>query len=322
MRRAACSFLLALASFAGLSGQETHLVLVAGLSGEKRYAEAFHAWLSRFSDLAETEYGVRPERIVYLGERAPAQAPQEETSATLENLRDALLRTKARMAPPDALVVLLAGHGTSRGEEARFNLPGPDLSPQAMAELLLPFDGQGVTFVNASSSSGAFLEALRRPGRTVVTATRSGGQIYYARFGMHFVEAFAGGEADQDMDERVSIWEAFEYAGRQVGREYERAGSLRTEIAVLDDGEEGALAKRTFLAGPAKAGATEAISPRARALLSEKAAIEERIAELKSIKGQLEIEVYEERLEELLVELALKVREIRAAREGGEDSER
>ena len=57
----------------------------------------------------------------------------------------------------------------------------------------------------------------------------------------------------------------------------------------------------------------EAVTPALRALHEEKAAIEARIGELRRVKAQLPLERYEDELETLLVELALKNREIRAA---------
>jgi len=47
------------------------------------------------------------------------------------------------------------------------------------------------------------------------------------------------------------------------------------------------------------------------------APVEARIADLRRVKGQMSLERYENELEELLVELALKNREIRAAGGGG-----
>ena len=68
-----------------------------------------------------------------------------------------------------------------------------------------------------------------------------------------------------------------------------------------------------FLASMGGLGGDEAVTPALRALHDEKAAIEARIAELRSVKAQLPLERYEDELEALLVELALKNREIRAA---------
>jgi hypothetical protein len=57
--------------------------------------------------------------------------------------------------------------------------------------------------------------------------------------------------------------------------------------------------------------------PELRKLLEEKAALERRIDELRALRGQMEQAQYEKELEDLLVELALKNREIRAKGGGG-----
>jgi len=58
------------------------------------------------------------------------------------------------------------------------------------ASLLKRLSAQKVAFINTTSSSGAFLPAVAAPGRTVVTATKTGGERNEAMFGEFFVEAF------------------------------------------------------------------------------------------------------------------------------------
>ena len=222
--------------------------------------------------------------------------------------------------------MLLAGHGTFTGSEARFNIPGPDLSPQDVDDLLDGLGQRRITLVNTATASGPFVEALSAPGRTIITATRSGRERNLTRFGLHFVDAFADDGADVDKDSRVSMLEAFGYALREVEREYEGSNLILTEHAMLDDNGDGqgsrefdelegdgALARVTFLSGTGDGGAGAAMSPELQALHAEKADIEARIADLRRVKAQLPTERYEAELEDLLVELALKNREIRAA---------
>src|SRR5690606_22674944 len=91
------------------------------------------------------------------------------------------------------------------------------------------------------------------------------------RFGGHFVRAFAGEGADADRDGRVSMLEAFDFARREVEREYREAGNLLTEHALLDDdgdgkgsrepaarSGDGSLARTLFLAGGRGAAAASA----------------------------------------------------------------
>ena len=311
--------------------QNTHILLISGLGGDPAYTEAFHGWLSRFADAATEKYGVPPERITYLGEKTDLDPTRIRARSTADNIRAAFAEIVAAMAPADDLVMLLAGHGTFRNGTARFNIPGPDLTPADMGALLEGLGDRRVTFVNTASASGPFVEALSGPNRTIIAATRTGRERNATRFGLHFVDAFADDGADADKDSRVSMLEAFSYALREVQRQYESAANLlMTEHAVLDDngdGEgsrevddlegDGALARMVFLTSVGGGAGGGEVTPELRALYEEKAAIEVRIGDLRRVKGQMSQERYEDELEALLVELALKNREIRAAGRGG-----
>ncbi len=309
-----------------LQAQNTHVLLISGLGGDPEYTEAFHGWLSRFADAATEKYGVPAERITYLGEKTDLDPTRIRARSTGDNIREAFVQLGESMAPSDDLVVLLAGHGTFRDGTARFNIPGPDLTPEDWSGMLAGLGDHRVTFVNTASASGPFIEALSGPNRTIITATRSGRERNLTRFGLHFVDAFADDGADVDRDARISMFEAFGYALREVEREYEGDNQLLTEHAMLDDngdGEgsretdglegDGTLARTVFLTSVGGAAGDAAVSPALQALYDEKAAIEARIAELRRVKAQLPLERYEDELEALLIELALKNREIRAA---------
>ena len=324
--RAALVLAAAILLPATAQAQNTHILLISGLGGDTEYTESFHGWLSRFADAATEKYGVPAERIVYLGEDPDLDPTRIRARSTAENIRSALADIAGAMAPNDELVVLLAGHGSFRDGTARFNVPGPDVTAAEMGLLLAPLGDRRVTFVNTASASGPFVQELSGPNRTIITATRSGRERNMPRFGLHFVDAFAEDGADVDKDARVSMLEAFGYALREVQREYEGDRQLLTEHAVLDDngdGEgsrepdalegDGMLASTVFLNAIGGDTGDEATTPELRALHEEKAAIESRIADLRRVKEQMSLERYEDELEALLIELAMKNREIRAA---------
>jgi hypothetical protein len=48
---------------------ETHLVVVSGLSGEPKYAEAFYEWATTFMQAANDRWGVPESNTVYLAEK-------------------------------------------------------------------------------------------------------------------------------------------------------------------------------------------------------------------------------------------------------------
>jgi hypothetical protein len=144
------------------------------------------------------------------------------------------------------------------------------------------------------------------------------------------------GEAtDLDKDGRVSLAEAFQYARAEVDRYYTSQNLLATEHALLDDngdgegagelGDEasdGLLASAFWLGSEGAAASGSAVSdsitdPVLRRLYQEKADLERRVVQLRALRGQMEEARYEQELETLLVELALKNREIRE-KGGGE----
>ena len=329
MRAVSALGLVALLAPAPAAAQQSFLLVVSGLSGEPRYAEVFHAWATKMLGAAEARWGLPEENVVYLAEKTDRDPNRIPARSTRENVEGAFRDIAQRAGPDDQVFILLIGHGTTRDGEAFVNLPGPDMSAADFAKLLDLLPTQRVVFVNAASASGNFISVLSGQNRTVITATRSGYEKNETIFAGFFVEAYAGEGADVDKDDRVSVLEAFNFARREVARVYESDGLLLTEHALLDDdadgegsaepdpqgGGEGRLARTLFLTGGAAVGAQTPSDPRLAALYEEKRALEEEIAALRQRKDELDTATYERELERLLVDLALKTREIRELEE-------
>jgi hypothetical protein len=219
---------------------------------------------------------------------------------------------------------VLFGHGTFANKSAKFNLVGPDMAAEDFAPLLAKLKSKRVVFVDTTSASAPFVEALSGPGRVIVTATRTGGEMYATLFGGPFVEAFTIEAADADRDGKVSFLEAFDYARKAVASSYQREGLLPTEHAMLDDNgdKEGTMEPSR----EAKDGRNAAVlsigsmrqqalpaDEKLRALYVERQALERRIDSLKLLKSGMDPEKYAAELEKLATELALKTRQIREA---------
>ena len=330
MSRAAALLAVSLALAAGAApaaAQQTHLLVVTGLGGEADYTEQFHEWATTLLDAAATRYAVPTGTITYLGEKPDLDPDRIADRSSRENVAAAVDAIAGRAAPGDHVVIVLFGHG-SFAEEARINLPGRDLSADDFADLLDRLDVGHVTFVNTASASGPFVEKLSGENRVVMTATRSGGQRNASMFGGFFVEAFAAGEpdADQNKDERVSMLEAFEYARIRVEQTFETDGLIATEHALLDDngdgdgsgepdplGGDGTVARTLFFTSGAdlRADMAHPDDPELVALYEERTVLEARVDELRRFRGAEPSEQYAQELERLLVDLALKSREIR-----------
>jgi hypothetical protein len=312
---------------------QVHLIVVSGLSGEARYAELFHEWATALCDAAVQRWGVPEANVVYLAEKVERDPQAISERSTWENVEGAVRTAADRAGPQDLVFFVVIGHGTAQDGEAKLSLPGPDPTAQDVARLLAEFPTQTLVFVNTASASGDFIGALSADGRAVVTATRSGRERNETVFGRFFVEAYAEDVADADKDGRVSVLEAFDYARRETARLYESENRLLTEHALLDDngdGEgseepgleaaDGRLAGGLFLSGTAdpRVVTGDVSDPRLAALYAERRALEDAIAEHRSRKDEMETEAYEAELERLLLELALKTREIRAIEEKGQ----
>ena len=296
------------------------LLIVVGLAGDPEHGELFQGWGSALAEAAET-VGVSSDRLVYLADgtedaRVRGRATREEIGSALSGFAEAA-------APDDVVYVVLIGHGSYDGRTARFNLPGPDMTPADFNSLLGAIPARNVVFVNTSSSSGPFVEGLSGPGRTIITATRNGAEQFTTLFGGYFVEAFATEEADADKNQRLSMLEAFQYARNETARAYEQEGLLATEHAMLDDngdkkgspdptstGAEGRLAAALSLGSTASATPLPD-DPALRALYLERRELERRVEALRLLKGGLPPARYAADLERLVINLALKTREIR-----------
>ena len=64
--------------------------------------------------------------------------------STLENLRTRLQQLALAAGRDDRILLVLIGHGTYRNDEARFNLPGPDVTGAELGDLLDAFETQTV----------------------------------------------------------------------------------------------------------------------------------------------------------------------------------
>lgn len=315
--RASLAALALMASARPGGAQETHLLIVAGLGGEPAYAEAFRTWSSLLDSAAEKRLGVPRTNITYLTESPEKDPDRVDGRATREELAKAFAKAAARCRPGDTFAVILFGHGSGAGEDALFNLPGPDASARDFANWLAPFALERVVFVDTASASGDFQKVLAGRNRVILTATKSSQERNEAVFGRYFSEALSGDEADIDKNGRVSIMEAFEAAKAQVATEYQRERRLLTEHAVLDDGESGALARATFLArnvSETAHGAEDSKDPALAQLEQRRRSLEDKIEALKATKTGVPPDRYEQELEQLLLDLATTNEEIRKKR--------
>jgi hypothetical protein len=315
-----CSVLLVVVCAAlgvpGVQAADRYAVVITGAAGGEAYAAKYDKWRTALVATLSQKLGYPDDHLFVLGD---ADGPNLARS-TGDNVRRVFGGLRSRLVRDDLLFVILIGHGTtSEGDEAKFNLVGPDLKSADWADLLRPIAAR-IVFVNTTGGSFPFMRHLAQPSRIVITATDSAAQRFDTVFPEFFLKALDDPAADQDKNGRVSIWEAFSYASGAVRQWFEQHGELSTERSLLDDngdgvgreaqspGTDGTLARTVYLAAqPAGAGDPE--------LLARRAALERQLDELRSRKAsspnpsQLDADI-----ERLLIEIAQLSRQLRDKR--------
>jgi hypothetical protein len=208
-----------------LAASRQAVLVVVGAAGDEKYEPLFKRWADEWRTAAE-------------------RASAEFTAIGLDDEREKPDRDRVQgwLTRQDDKVdfvwLVLIGHGTFEGEVAKFNLRGPDFSAAELAEWASALKAP-TAVINCASASAPFLNRLSAEGRVVVTATKSGHELNFARFGQYMAEAINDPQADFDKDEQTSLLEAYLTACRRVEEFYESQKRLATEHALLDDNGDG-----------------------------------------------------------------------------------
>jgi hypothetical protein len=325
------------------TGARPVVIVVVGAAGKPEYAPQFAAWAEvwkqacKKSDAECIAIGLDPNSAgsdratlqKILADRVAGVPPairgqdalDTEATAALgaENSKLEIRNSKFGFS---SVWLVLIGHGTFDGRTAKFNLRGPDVSARELAEWLTPLR-RPLALIDTTSSSAPFLKELSAPGRVVITATRSGFEQSYARFGQYLAEAILAPQADLDKDGQTSLLEAFLSASHAVSEFYSAAGRLATEHALLDDNGDGLGTPADWFRGlrPVQKAADSAsldghrahqlhllYSPRETAMPPELRArrdqLELAVLELRDAKASLPEAEYYSKLEALLTEMA------------------
>jgi hypothetical protein len=273
----------------------TFFLTVAGLGGEPDYEQRFAMQATETDKLLRAGGGTDRTITTLKG----ADATKAKVSA-------ALAKIAADAKVPDVVVLTMIGHGTFDGAEYKFNLPGPDLSGTELAGLLNKISASRQLVVDMTSASGAVTQVLKKDGRTVITATKSGTEKNATLFGRYWVEALRDPAADTDKNETVSALEAFRYAQTKTAGFFTEQKRLATEHAQLEDTQRAA-AFPLIRYGSAAAVVND---PAKKALVTKKEDIENRIDALKYQKDLMAPEDYRKQISALLLELARTQSEI------------
>lgn len=286
------------------------VIVVTGAQGNEEFGEMFSQWATRWEESSK-QAGAR---FQHIGSMAKGE------QADREILREQLESVDAKAT--STLWLVLIGHGTFDGRQAKFNLRGPDVSAEELAGWLEPIDIP-LAVINCTSSSSPFINRLSGENRVIVTATKSGTELNFARFGDYISQAIADESADLDKDQQTSLLEAFLAASSSVAEFYQTDARLATEHALLDDNGDGLGTSADWFRGyRAVRSAAEGSSPDGQLANSfflltrseetnlpdetrkRRSELESQIEDLRRRKEQLNEAEYYRQLEALFVDLA------------------
>lgn len=202
-------------------------LIISGSGGEAEYAQRFKDWGQHLQHTLTHELAYPANRVQLL------TAPTD----SLTQIDAAISQLLPQLQPDDQLFVFLIGHGSYRNNIAKLNIPGPDLSAIHLDSLLAPV--RRLAIINTASQSAAFINAFSGSNRILCTSTKSVAERNAPWFMQHFIAALADGHADQNRDERISIFEACQQAAALTHAHYQSSGNLITEHALLDDDGDG-----------------------------------------------------------------------------------
>lgn len=305
---------------------EGEMILVRGAAGAKDYEKRFdnvtHQWIQAADSagLLVNVVGYVPAELEHSSVNPITDKVDPELSPVTElSHRDQFEQAIANVSldANDPLWIIYVGHGSFDGRHARLNLKGPDVSDSDLAEWLSPFKRPMILIIG-SASSAPFMKTLAGPDRTIITATRSSSEESYSYFGEYLCRSFKDPKADLDLDQAVSVLEAFIFASRSVVDFYQQSQRMVTEHAALDDSGDGvgALADQ-FIGLEPKGELKDGYKSRGRYLippdsdwglnpdwLEERLVLEQKLISLRKLKASIDSQEYQQRLESVLLELA------------------
>jgi hypothetical protein len=220
--------LLAAATPARADAPTADVCVVVGAAGDDSYADGFAAAAKKWQDNCLKADAT----CTVIGLDDQKDADPAKNSLDRDKLRDWIAALDPNSTTP--VWIIYIGHGTFDGKDARLNLRGVHISAAELAVLLKPVK-RTLVFVDGGSASAPFINALSAQNRIIITATQTGKEVDYARFGELFATAIADPAADLDQDGQVSVLEAFVTAAQRAQDFYTENDRMATEHALIDD---------------------------------------------------------------------------------------
>ena len=217
-----------------------HALIVVGLPGDELHGIAFQQTLNTWRQWLTEIAGVDRHDITLLSAVDEGGTGLPPTS---NNIAEAIGRLRESIGGEDGLWVFILGHGSQDGRQGFFHLPGPDLSSTQWAGLLADCKATEQVFWLTQAGSGSFLKPMSLPGRVVITATDTEGEVNETKFPRMLAEIMQAQLDARDDDSKQNspndVLELFRATAEKVRHDYDSQQLVPTEHAQLDDNGDG-----------------------------------------------------------------------------------
>src|SRR6187402_3716869 len=140
-------FAFAVVAAAPAAAAERYAIIITGAAGSADHATQHGEWRDELATALRGSMKMPPGHVHLLGDVAAERKAQRTVADDVDVAsRDQVRAAFARLAPvlekDDLLLVVLIGHATFDGVDAKFNLVGPDLEAADWKALVAPIRGK------------------------------------------------------------------------------------------------------------------------------------------------------------------------------------
>jgi len=302
--------LLAMLLFPILAHAESSALIISGAPGDEEHTKKYTAWTESTRLVLVGEMGFLPNRVIVLSNEKATQA----------EIKDAFAKLKDQLKPGDSFFLFLIGHGSYDGLEYKFNNVGPDLTGSDFGKLLATLSASRIVVVNSTSNSGGAIESLAGKNRMIVSATKTGFEGNDTVFYEYFLAGLQKSAADENKDQKISVWEAFKFAVDGVDRFYKDAGRIATEHPQISDNGSpmtGVVPNAPVMANLTSFNVDRPVTvadAKLQALLDEQKQIQQKIESLQINKASMSPADFDKQIEDLILQLAQKTQQVEEQR--------
>ncbi len=187
---------------------DSSALIVRGVAGSPEHETKFDKWTEGTQKALVEKFGFSSDRVIVLSDKKSAQAEIQKAFATL----------KQQLKPADTFFLFFIGHGSGEDGVYKFNISGPDYTADDYNKLLSALPVGRIVVVLGTPASGAAIEKFAGKNRVIITATRSGQEGNDIVFYDYFLEALESPAADEDKDQKISVWEAFKIEDLRINK--------------------------------------------------------------------------------------------------------